>query len=136
VDLTTWILITVTAGLLLSLLVYRIATNTVRGFQQFRRDERITERLLSGETGYPIAGQQEATDFSGGELARRARRSVFVRRIMQIFITIFGLLIGVMIIFDGCYGWLGWCPEPASSAEKNWASGMVGAVVGFWLTKA
>jgi hypothetical protein len=39
VDLTTWILITVTAGLLLSLLVYRIATNTVRGFQQFRRDE-------------------------------------------------------------------------------------------------
>jgi hypothetical protein len=55
---------------------------------------------------------------------------------MQIFITIFGLLIGVMIIFDGCYGWLGWCPEPASSAEKNWASSMVGAVVGFWLTKA
>jgi hypothetical protein len=134
VDLTTWILITVTAGLLLSLLVYRIATNRVRGFQQFRRDERITERLLGG-ADYPIAGQQEATDFSGGELARRARRNVLVRRIVQIFITIFGLVIGIMIIFDGCYGWLGWCSEPASSVEKNWASGIVGTVVGFWLIR-
>jgi hypothetical protein len=55
---------------------------------------------------------------------------------MQVLITIVGLVIFVMIVFDGCYGWLELCEEPAGEDAKNWASGIVGSVVGFWLTKA
>lgn len=59
-----------------------------------------------------------------------------VRLAMQVLITFVGLAFGVMFLFDGCYAWLGWCQEPASDEAKNWASGIVGTVVGFWLTKA
>jgi hypothetical protein len=113
---TTWILIISTIGLSLALLAYKITT--IIGLS----------RQGAEEPGRQVRG-------IGRERLRLERAERIVRLIMQVFITIVGLGICVMILFDGCYGWLGWCEDPASEGAKNWAAGIVGTVVGFWLTK-
>lgn len=75
----------------------------------------------------------------GGERSAAGRTETFERNTrlaMQVLITFVGLTIGAMFILDGCHAWLGWCQKPATEGAKSWASGIVGTVVGFWLTKA
>lgn len=50
-------------------------------------------------------------------------REGHVRLIMQISLTLIGVGVGLFIVLAGGY----------SSEIENWASGLIGLVVGFWL---
>jgi len=133
---------------LLALVVYRISSA--------REDERRALELAS-QVVDPVVGRalyylRQASPVGSAELQEdldklrndleeersrgRRRHDTWLRPIMQVLISAFALFIAVTIIFDGCYGWLGWCQDHASSADKNWAFGLVGTVIGFWLSEA
>jgi hypothetical protein len=143
VDVTTWILIAGTVVLIGSLLLYRpiekihLHLDLGRRLEQARKEAELEEEVdsavgdvLDGAVG-DVAGEA-----AGDEEATLRRFESTIRIIMQVFITVVGLAFGLMIVLDGCYAWLGWCQEPATEAAKSWASGIVGTVAGFWLTKA
>ncbi|MDQ3791648.1 MAG: hypothetical protein M3341_03200 [Actinomycetota bacterium] len=97
-----------------------------------RREERSDGARRTGEP----EGVEDTLLVEDLESPRAEQFDRAVRLAMQVLITFVGLVCGVMFILDGCHAWLGWCQEPASAEAKNWASGFVGTVVGFWLTKA
>jgi len=136
VDWTTILLSTGTAGLLLAFLVYRRATNEASRAQDMERPRRTVRRPRPEDQEERREAQPQAAPVEAVRPTRQSAVQGNVRLLMQVLITFFGVAFGVMVVLDGCYGWLGWCQEPATEGAKNWASGIVGTVFGFWLTKA
>lgn len=104
--------------------------------REWEEEERLRRQAENRERASEDEAPLEPTTATREQAGPQLNVEGHVRLIMQVLITIVGLVICVMIVFDGCYGWLGWCKDPAGEAAKNWASGIVGTVVGFWLIKS
>lgn len=160
-ELTIWILLVGTAVVLLVFFLYRHTTLLrIRYLRDLSRSRRALEEWEEWQREADRRRREAAEEWDD-EQQKALEREMMVRRAdifgpettetnwqeppetplwlrlsMQVLVTMVVLVIGVMLLFDGCYALLGWCDEPAGEAAKNWASGLVGTVVGFWLTKA
>ena len=100
------LLIVAAVSVLALMLLYRLARI---GYERVLYREAFTETVRESGTGPDTLS----------ELHRNAR----IRLVMQIILTVVGLGVGFFVLLKGSY----------SPATENTASGLIGAVLGFWL---